>query len=104
VTAETVTGKAARYLAEGHVTIVRVDGDLVDARVRGDSGTYMVRHDPAGWWCSCPALGRCSHVVAVKLVTIVTTERDDRGAPVSRGPDAGPPPAGPAQPRPWMAA
>jgi uncharacterized Zn finger protein len=70
---ESVTGKAARYLTEGRVLIVRVDDDLVDARVRGGSGTYMVRRDPAGWWCSCPAFGRCSHVAAIKLVTIVTT-------------------------------
>ena len=76
MTAESVTGKAARYLAEGRVLIVRVDDDLVDARVRGDSGTYMVRRDPAGWWCSCPAPGQCSHIAALKLVTIIATSKE----------------------------
>lgn len=76
MTAESVTAKAARLLTSGAVTIVRVDGDLVDARVRGDSGTYMVRRDPAGWWCSCPVRRPdCSHITAVRLVTVATIGR-----------------------------
>jgi hypothetical protein len=67
---ETIAGKAARYLAEGRVTVTRVDGDLADAVVRGDSGEHHVSHDPAGWHYSCPAYGRCSHVEALRLVTV----------------------------------
>ena len=76
MTAESVTAKAGRLLASGAVTVIRVDDDLVDARVRGDSGTYIVRRDPAGWWCSCPVRRpECSHIAAVRLVTTATIER-----------------------------
>lgn len=68
-TRETRTAKAARYLAEGRVTVTRVSGDLADAVVRGDSGEHHVSHDPAGWHCTCPARGRCAHVAALALIT-----------------------------------
>lgn len=70
MTRESTTAKASRYLSEGRITVVRVDGDIADAVVRGDSGEHHVGHDPArGWHCTCPARGRCSHVAALKLVT-----------------------------------
>ena len=69
MTPESVTAKAARLLTEGRVLVVRVDGELADAAVYGDAGTYHVSHDPAGWRCTCPARGRCSHVAALRLVT-----------------------------------
>ena len=81
MTAESVTAKAARYLTAGRVLVIRVDGDLVDARVRGDSGTYIVRRDPGGWWCSCPVRRpECSHITAVRLVTVATVATTGRTA------------------------
>jgi uncharacterized Zn finger protein len=75
MTAEFVTGKAARYLTEGRVTIVRVSLDLILAIVQG-SDSYDVRRDRSGWSCSCPVRRpECSHIAAVRLVTTVTTGR-----------------------------
>jgi uncharacterized Zn finger protein len=68
---ETTAAKGRRYLAEGRVTVVRVDGAVADALVHGDTGEHHVGHDPArGWHCTCPARGRCSHVAALRLVTV----------------------------------
>jgi len=70
MTREPVAAKARRLLAAGALTVVRLAGDVVDAVIEGDTGTYLLGHDPArGWFCSCPARGRCSHVIALRLVT-----------------------------------
>jgi hypothetical protein len=79
MTSEAVAVKARRILAEGALLVVRVDGDLAEALVRGDSGIYETRHDPDGWHCSCPARGRCAHALALRLVT--TWQRPERAAP-----------------------
>jgi hypothetical protein len=70
---ENAAAKARRLLAEGRVTIIRVDGSQVDALVRGDSAqNYLVQHRPGWWTCPCDALSTlCSHVQAVMLVTVV---------------------------------
>jgi hypothetical protein len=70
---ETVDEKARRLLGEGRVTVVRAEFDEIDATVTGDSGkAYVVVHRPGGWRCRCVAtVDRCSHVVAVGLVTAV---------------------------------
>jgi hypothetical protein len=71
VSRETTAAKARRYLAEGRLTVVRVVGDIVDAVIEADTGTYQLGRDPGrGWHCSCDAHGRCSHVGALKLVTV----------------------------------
>jgi uncharacterized Zn finger protein len=63
--------KARRLLAEGRVIVTRVDGRDVSAIVRGDSAEfYSVSHRSGSWACDCAALGRCSHVQALMLVTI----------------------------------
>ena len=71
---EPVEVKAARYLREGRLTVVRRDGDLVVATCQGTSGAvYELGHDPArpGFWpCSCPSSGRCAHVTALMLVVV----------------------------------
>jgi hypothetical protein len=70
---ERVPVKARRLLSEGRVTIRFVGDDRIWATCRGDSAeVYAVEWTPAGWWCSCPALSRCSHVQAVMLVTVVS--------------------------------
>ena len=63
--------KARRLLGEGRVVITRVDGRDVAALVRGDSAEiYSVTHHAGIWACDCAALGRCSHVQALMLVTL----------------------------------
>lgn len=39
------------------------------------SAIYRVQHRPGSWMCTCEALGLCSHVRGVMLVTAVTTPR-----------------------------
>jgi len=72
---ESIDAKAARYLAEGRLVVLRVDGDLVEAQCRGAGEVYELGHRPGRrggwWWCSCPARGRCCHVSALQLVTAV---------------------------------
>ena len=61
--AETISGKAARLLLAGRLTVVSVVGESIEARVEGDSGSHRLGYRKgAGWWCSCPARdlgGRC---------------------------------------------
>lgn len=70
---ENAAAKARRLLAEGRVSITRVDGAEINALVRGDSaGLYLVQHRPGWWTCPCDAISTlCSHVQAVMLVTVV---------------------------------
>lgn len=76
---ESLGDKARRLLAEGRITVLRRVGDLVEAECQGDTGTYRLSHfpdRPGVWTCTCPAMGRCSHVAALELVIIPnTTER-----------------------------
>jgi len=68
---ENFTAKARRLLAEGRVIVTHVDGRDVRAVVRGDSAEiYSVTHHAGTWACDCAALGRCSHVQALMLVTV----------------------------------
>lgn len=78
--AETKAEKARRYLAEGRLTVTRVAGREVRARVRGDTGVYDCGHDPVRaphWRCNCEAWKTnrshpdCSHLLALKLVVVV---------------------------------
>jgi uncharacterized Zn finger protein len=61
--------KAVRYLAEGRVKVRAVSADGVEADVRG-SKAYKTTREGKRWTCDCPAWQRrCSHVIAVQLVT-----------------------------------
>lgn len=69
---EGVHDKACRYLAEGRVVLGLVDEHDVVACVRGDGALYEVTYKASRntlWRCSCPARGRCAHLLAVQLVT-----------------------------------
>jgi len=66
-----LTGDDIRYLAESRLTIEQVGADGIRARCRGSGADYLVTWTAReGWRCSCPALGRCSHVIALQSVTV----------------------------------
>lgn len=63
--------KAKRLLTDGRVVVVLNANGKVLARVRGDSGDYQVTTtEDRPLQCTCPSFRRrCSHVLAVELVT-----------------------------------
>ena len=68
--------KAMRLLVSGRLRVLRVEGRLVVAECRGDSGgTYKLGHDPrkSQWRCTCPARTDCSHLRA--LWAVVSLEK-----------------------------
>jgi uncharacterized Zn finger protein len=76
VVREAAAGKARRYLAEGRVVMIRVTESTALARVRGDGEVHTVTANPKFSSCTCPAVGRCAHELAVGLVvTLPRTER-----------------------------
>jgi uncharacterized Zn finger protein len=77
VTRESALQKGLRYLTEGRLRVLEVDehaGTAV-AECRGNGARYIVGHDLAGWFCSCPARSTCAHMVALQHV--VTLEPRD---------------------------
>jgi uncharacterized Zn finger protein len=69
MTREGAEAKGRRYLTEGRLTVLRCQDWLVDAACKGDSGhVYVLGYTRDGWWCECPAV-RCSHLIALQLVT-----------------------------------
>lgn len=69
-----VRDKAARLLLQGRLRVVKVDGDLVVAECRGDSGgVYSLGFDPKvrQWRCTCEARTACSHLHSLWAVTAV---------------------------------
>jgi uncharacterized Zn finger protein len=69
--------KATRLLNCGRLTVEWIDASTIRATCRGDSGeVYGVGYDPdAGWHCTCPSFGRCSHVLALQRVALVPSPR-----------------------------
>jgi hypothetical protein len=69
--------KALRLLTSGRLVVELVDTERIRATVRGDSGqVYVVGYSPGpGWTCACPALNRCSHLLALQRVTLVPSPR-----------------------------
>ncbi|HEX6520945.1 MAG TPA: hypothetical protein VF070_13180 [Streptosporangiaceae bacterium] len=69
--------KAAAILTEGRLTITYLSGDWITAKCTGSSGTgYDTGHDPGGWNCTCPAHRECSHIIALKRVTLASPRRE----------------------------
>lgn len=69
---ENVDTKGRRLLAEGRLTVVCVDGKKIIAECKGDSAEiYHLGWDPneREWRCTCIARGKCSHLVALQLIT-----------------------------------
>jgi uncharacterized Zn finger protein len=68
--------KARRLLVEGRLIVRHVEGAEVRAVCRGDAALYRVSHTiEHGWTCDCPAVGRCSHLIAVGLVVVLEPTR-----------------------------
>lgn len=74
---ENAATKARRLLVEGRVLVRYAGPEGIRAFVRGDSGCLRrVSYENARWFCDCPARGdRCSHVMAVQAVTLVSDAR-----------------------------
>lgn len=70
MTREAAAVKGRRYLTEGRLVVRVLDerAGTVRATCRGDGTVYAVGRDAGGWFCSCPARGRCAHLVALGLV------------------------------------
>jgi hypothetical protein len=68
---ETTRGKARWLLVANAVNVRLVTADRIVAFVRGEHGTYGVELSPDGWHCGCPSFRPCSHIEAVKLVTVL---------------------------------
>ena len=66
---ENAEAKGRRYLVEGRLVVERVAGDTIRAHCRGGGAVYKLGLERGEWFCSCPALGLCSHLVALQLVT-----------------------------------
>ena len=65
---ENAAVKGRRYVAEGRLIVELVANGEVRARCRGDGALYNLGFHGGRWACDCPALGRCSHRVALGLV------------------------------------
>ena len=72
---ENAQQKAKRILSEARLIVRRVDGPYVLAFVRGDGVMHRVECHGEHGTCTCQARGRCSHLLAVGLVT-ATTRKD----------------------------
>jgi uncharacterized Zn finger protein len=68
---ESAFDKGRRLLVEGRLVVRSAGSGGIRALCRGDSGEfYRLATDNGSWRCSCPAVGRCSHLVALQLVTV----------------------------------
>ena len=73
-TRENAKVKASRLLVTGRLRVLKVEGNLIVAECRGDSGeVYNLGHDARRkeWRCTCPARTACSHLHALWAVTAV---------------------------------
>ena len=61
--------RARRYLAGGRVKVISATSDAVQADVFGCAGSYRVTWDAGGMTCTCPAAGRCGHLLALQLIS-----------------------------------
>ena len=77
---ENAQGKARRYVSEGRLIVRSVTAESAQAECRGDGAIYELGFTDGRWFCTCPALGRCSHEYALGLVTAFEVGRGDRDA------------------------
>jgi uncharacterized Zn finger protein len=72
---ETAAAKASRYLLEGRVVVDTAGPAQFAATVHGSSGQHLVTYVRGGWSCTCPCLGRCSHLLAAYLIAAASPTR-----------------------------
>lgn len=79
---ETAHVKAGRLLATGAVVLLEVSPRRIVADVRGDHDRYRTSWTPiVGWQCTCPEMrGACSHLTAVRRVTVTQEPTHDHAA------------------------
>jgi hypothetical protein len=65
---ENAEAKGRRYLTEGWLVIETMSAREIRAICRGQGENHRLGYSPGGWYCCCPALGRCAHLVALMLV------------------------------------
>ncbi len=72
---ENAQAKARRYLAEGRLVVEEINRQGVVATCRGDGALHSCGWSSSlGWYCTCPARGRCSHLLALGSVVAVDIE------------------------------
>jgi SWIM zinc finger len=70
VSRENAQAKGLRYLCEHRLTVLRVNGDDVEAECRGAGAVYRLGYRDGEWFCGCPAKTTCSHLHALMAVTV----------------------------------
>ena len=69
---EAARDKGTRYLTEGRLILILVEGDRVLATCRGEGALYRLGYAGGRWWCACPAKSEnCAHVFAAKRCVAV---------------------------------
>ena len=71
---ENIQTKGRRYLIEGRLSVRLVSHSQVVASCRGTGEVWTVGYQRGGWYCTCPAKGRCSHLEALQLVVVRPAE------------------------------
>ena len=77
---ENAAEKAKRILSEGRLIVRELDehGGTVAADCRGDAAVHSLGRDSRGWFCSCKARGRCSHLLALGSVVALEPKEAQR--------------------------
>ena len=70
MTRESAEEKGRRYLVEGRLVVEAVDEHRIVASCRGAGEIWQLGYEPGGWYCSCPMVGRCSHLHALMSVVV----------------------------------
>jgi hypothetical protein len=75
VSRENSVAKGRRYVSEGRLVVRQLDGQTVQADVRGGGAIYSCGHDECGWYCNCATFtDNCCHLQALRLVVAVKPE------------------------------
>jgi hypothetical protein len=80
VSRENAAEKAKRILVEGSLVVREMDehGGTVATDCRGDASIHNLGRDSRGWFYSCKARGRCSHLLALGLVVALEPREAQR--------------------------
>lgn len=62
--------KGRRYVLEGRLIVRSAGPEGIRAICRGQGEWYRLGFERGGWYCNCPALTRCAHLVALQLVCV----------------------------------